>query len=246
MPQIGGPPQEIINRQLVSKCDILVGMFWTRLGTSTCAAESGTVEEISQFVAAGKPALLYFSSRRISPNKLDLKQQERLNAFREAMRPRAFTGNFSRPSELREVLLHHLLQQVRQIKSAALNLPSSERSAASPKWTNSANLFWLGDDLMWTMQISLRGMDPKGIFRGLNTSSHHLASLNLTDSSPGKHLAKLLHEVQSVEFQWTERQRVWFATEIDSICVEFGRLAAQNQPDFESGLSIKGAFDATN
>jgi len=57
--------------QMVSKCDILVGMFRTRLGTSMCAAESGTVEEISQFVAAGKPALLYFSSRRQISNHID-------------------------------------------------------------------------------------------------------------------------------------------------------------------------------
>lgn len=56
-------------------------MFWTKIGTSTGAAESGTVEEIDQFVAEGKPALLYFSSRPIDPNKIDLKQHKKLRAF---------------------------------------------------------------------------------------------------------------------------------------------------------------------
>lgn len=72
-PQSGVRPQEAINRQLVRGCDFLLGLCWTKIGTSTGVAESGTVEEIDQFVAAGKPALLYFSSRPIDPNKIDMK-----------------------------------------------------------------------------------------------------------------------------------------------------------------------------
>src|SRR6266852_236273 len=68
-PQSGVRPQDAINRQLVRDCDILVGMFSTKIGTSTGVAESGTVEEIDQFVSVGKPALLYFSNRPIDPNK---------------------------------------------------------------------------------------------------------------------------------------------------------------------------------
>src|SRR3954451_11661407 len=69
-PQAGIKPQQAINDQLVGQCDILVGLFWTKIGTSTGVAESGTVEEINQCVSAGKPALLYFSSRPIDPNKI--------------------------------------------------------------------------------------------------------------------------------------------------------------------------------
>lgn len=47
-------------------------MFWTKLGTSTGVAASGTVEKVDEFVAAGKPALLYFSSRPVSSDKIDL------------------------------------------------------------------------------------------------------------------------------------------------------------------------------
>src|ERR1700676_735052 len=70
MPKSDVRPQEAINCQLVRRCDILVGLFWTRFGSSTGVAESGTVEEIDQFVASGKPALLYFSNRPIDPNKI--------------------------------------------------------------------------------------------------------------------------------------------------------------------------------
>jgi hypothetical protein len=53
-PRSGVRPQAAISQQLVGGCDMLVGMFWTRLGTDTGVAESGTVEEIDQFVGAGK------------------------------------------------------------------------------------------------------------------------------------------------------------------------------------------------
>ncbi len=115
-PKSGVRPQEAINRQLVSECDILVGMFWTRIGTPTGVAESGTVEEIDRFVAAGKPALLYFSSRPIDPNKIDLKQHKKLKAFKDATYKKALTGAFSRVDELRQTLLRDLMRQVRELK----------------------------------------------------------------------------------------------------------------------------------
>src|SRR5687768_7296530 len=46
IPRAGARPQEVINQQLVQSADILLGLFWTKLGTSTGVAESGTVEEI--------------------------------------------------------------------------------------------------------------------------------------------------------------------------------------------------------
>ncbi len=95
LPETGRRPQEAINRQLVQECDILVGMFWTKLGTATGVAESGTVEEIDQFVAAGKQAMLYFSSRPIDPNKIDLKQHRKLRAFKAATYGKALTGAFA-------------------------------------------------------------------------------------------------------------------------------------------------------
>src|SRR4051812_32187314 len=42
-PQSGIRPQEAINTQLVKSADILIGMFWTKFGTPTGVAESGTV-----------------------------------------------------------------------------------------------------------------------------------------------------------------------------------------------------------
>jgi len=118
LPRSGVRPQQAINDQLVRACDILIGMFWTKIGTSTGVAESGTVEEINQFVAGGKPALLYFSSRLIDPNKIDLKQQKKLRSFKEVTYRKALTGSFSGVDELRQMLVRDLTRQVGELKAS--------------------------------------------------------------------------------------------------------------------------------
>jgi hypothetical protein len=123
LPHTGIRPQAAINVQLVQDCDLLIGLFWTKIGTDTGVAESGTVEEIDQFVAAGKPAMLYFSSRPIDPNKIDLKQQKRLRAFQKSTYENALVGQFSSVDELQRVLLRDLLGQIRLLEE---NKPSKQ------------------------------------------------------------------------------------------------------------------------
>jgi len=134
LPQAGIRPQQAISEQLVSKCDILIGMFWTKFGTDTGVAESGTVEEIDQFVAAGKPAMLYFSNRPVNPNRIDPDQQAKLRRFQQATYQTALVGKFSDLPELQQVLLRDLLQQVRSLK-AKNNIRSEEDAAAQKRRT---------------------------------------------------------------------------------------------------------------
>jgi hypothetical protein len=115
MPQTGVRPQEAINSQLVETSDILVGMFWTKIGTDTGVAESGTVEEVNQFVAGGKPAMLYFSHRPIDPNKIDPKQHKKLREFESETLKSALVGSFASLDDLRHTLLRHLLSEIRQL-----------------------------------------------------------------------------------------------------------------------------------
>lgn len=116
-PEANVRPQAAINGQLVEQCDALIGMFWTKLGTSTGVASSGTVEEIDQFVAAGKPALLYFSTRPIDPSTINLTQQRKLRSFKADTQKNALTGTFASPADLRRRLQGDLTREVRKLKS---------------------------------------------------------------------------------------------------------------------------------
>jgi hypothetical protein len=115
-PTTGLRPQAAINKQLVADSDILLGMFWTRLGTNTGVADSGTLEEIDQFVVAGKPTMLYFSRRPIDPNRIDLRQHRKLREFKATTRTTALTGEFDSIAALREMLLRNLTETMRMLK----------------------------------------------------------------------------------------------------------------------------------
>jgi hypothetical protein len=130
-PESGVRPQESINRQLVRSCDVLIGMFWTKLGTSTGVAESGTAEEINKFVAAGKPAMLYFSNRPVDPNKINLKQLERLKKFKDATYKKALIGSFSDVDGLRRTVLKDLVRQVIDLRSRARSVGRVKLDEAS-------------------------------------------------------------------------------------------------------------------
>ena len=111
-PELGDRPQAIINKQLVDISDILVGTFWTRLGTSTGAAESGTVEEIEEFRKAGKPVLLYFSSAPAVPEGIDQQQFQALLEYKKRLQQQGLLASYDSIAQLREQLLRHLTGQI--------------------------------------------------------------------------------------------------------------------------------------
>jgi hypothetical protein len=82
-PELGARPQGIINRKLLDSCDILVGVFWTRIGTPTGKASSGTVEELRRFRRRNGRIMLYFSDTPIPPAQTDPTQYEKLIEFRK-------------------------------------------------------------------------------------------------------------------------------------------------------------------
>jgi len=125
-PRSGVRPQAAINDQLVDRSDLLIGMFWTKLGTSTGVAQSGTVEEVERFIAAGKPTLLYFSKRPVDPGMIDPKQNKKLKAFKETTQRNALVGTFDSLESLKETISRHLLSEVR-----LLNLKNARGTAVS-------------------------------------------------------------------------------------------------------------------
>lgn len=107
-PEMGSSPQSIINNQILGKCDLLVGVFWTRIGTATDDFASGTVEEIEKHVGSGKPAMLYFSSQPVAMDTVDLEQVARLKTFKESCRGRGIYESYDSHSDFKEKFYRHL------------------------------------------------------------------------------------------------------------------------------------------
>ncbi len=103
-PSMGDRPQAIINKQVLKGCELLIAVFWTRLGTPTGKHASGTVEEIEEHLKAGKPAMLYFSSAPVLVESVDQKQYNALQKFKEQCRQRGLIEEFVEPVEFRRRL----------------------------------------------------------------------------------------------------------------------------------------------
>lgn len=107
-PELGDRPQELINTRLLKDCDLLIGVFWTRLGTPTGKAQSGTVEEIQEHVAAGKPAMIYFSSKPVAPQSINPQQYSEVQDFKNELLPLGLVEFFDTPQQFREKLSKQL------------------------------------------------------------------------------------------------------------------------------------------
>lgn len=62
---------------------------------------SGTVEEIERHVAAGKPAMIYFSSKPVAPQSIDAAQFAELQAFKAKLMPLGLVETFDNLEQFR-------------------------------------------------------------------------------------------------------------------------------------------------
>lgn len=134
-PALGDRPQEILNQQIVKNCDLVVGAFWTRLGTPTGKAESGTAEEIEQFRSQGKPVLLYFSSVPAVPDSVDQEQYQALVKYRDSLSDSGLYWRYESLAEFRELFQRHLASHMIDLLSGAGPTPdqvSSENNDEDP------------------------------------------------------------------------------------------------------------------
>lgn len=132
-PGMGSRPQEVINRQLVTNCDLIIGAFWTRLGTPTGVAESGTAEEIEHFREAGKPVLLYFSSAPVVPESLDAEQYKALTEYKNRLGQEGLYFKYETLSEFRELLQRHLAGEMIELlkQNPTTNVPTETAASGA-------------------------------------------------------------------------------------------------------------------
>lgn len=111
-PVMGARPQEIINSQILKNSDLLVAIFWTRIGTPTGKSASGTVEEIEEHVQAGKLAMVYFSSAPVHPDSVDQGQYQSLKDFKELCKGKGLYESYDSHSEFREKFSRQLSMHI--------------------------------------------------------------------------------------------------------------------------------------
>lgn len=115
-PAMGLRPQEVINERVLKGCDLLVAVFWTRVGSPTGKAISGTVEEIQEHLDAGRPAMIYFSNQPVRPDSVDDAQYKALQEFRAWCCGKGLVEEYLSLGEFRTKFTRQLAQTILQDK----------------------------------------------------------------------------------------------------------------------------------
>ena len=100
--EFGEPPQDILNRQLVDRCDICIALFANRLGTPTVVAESGTAEEIERIGKSERYVGILRSRRPVDIGRIDLEQARNLDEYLARIRQNALVLDYATDDELSE------------------------------------------------------------------------------------------------------------------------------------------------
>ena len=124
IPTLGDHPQHILNDAIIQKSDLLVAILWSKLGTPTPTASSGTVEEIREFIARKGPrrVLLYFCKRDL-PYNTDAEELAKLRKFKDLMKSQGLFHEYTTQEEFERDLYYHLDSKVDEFLHGKLPLP---------------------------------------------------------------------------------------------------------------------------
>jgi anti-sigma regulatory factor (Ser/Thr protein kinase) len=117
-PGVGSDIQDVINREIPDP-DVLVGIFWKRLGTPTQRAPSGTAEEIERALALKDKGrhvevLIYFNQAAYTPQQHELKQIGAVLDFRRKLEERGvLVGTYTGVSDFEAKVRQHLMYVAR-------------------------------------------------------------------------------------------------------------------------------------
>lgn len=124
-PDLSDRPQGIINRQVIDNSDIIVAVFWSRFGTSTGVADSGTEEEIRRSMKLQSKVMVYFSDLEPIPAKADKGQLERLWNFRQELQSAGLCWKFSSRDQFRREFTRHLAHELNEFKPRDAGRPDT-------------------------------------------------------------------------------------------------------------------------
>lgn len=124
VPTLGDHPQHILNKALIDRSDLLVAILWSRLGTPTPTAPSGTVEEIREFIRfKGATRVMLYFCRRDLPYDIDPADIVELRKFKAQMQSQGLYCEYATVGEFERDLYQHLDVKVRNLLGGQLPVP---------------------------------------------------------------------------------------------------------------------------
>ncbi len=131
-PGVGSDAQGVINEQIQDDYDIFLGVLWSRCGTRTPRAESGTIEDFriahARYVAEPNSLrlMMYFKDEPVpvAPSRLDLEDLAKIRAFESELKDiGVLYWRFSSLDEFKKYLRIHLSKEVPSFEGSYMDKP---------------------------------------------------------------------------------------------------------------------------
>ncbi|WP_205342193.1 hypothetical protein [Denitrificimonas caeni] len=90
-PGFAAYPQDVINQQINDEYDVFIALFWTKVGSPTDIAESGTIEEFERAYQKHQDnpnsvdIMVYFKDQAISPSRMDHVQLQKIQLLKSQL-----------------------------------------------------------------------------------------------------------------------------------------------------------------
>ncbi len=150
-PSMGKDAQDVINKQIPDDFDLFIGIVWSRFGTPTSRAGSGTEEEFRRAKERynkdndSVDIMMYFKDEALPPSQIDISQLDKVNSFRNELggEEGGLYWNFKDLSEFEKLVRMHLARQVQKIKN---RIPKQELSDSTTSDSSEEKFELDGDD----------------------------------------------------------------------------------------------------
>ncbi len=144
LPGIGDDPQDVLNRELPDDPDIFVGLMWSRYGTATGRAGSGTEEEFNRALERYRQdpdsirIMFYFKEAPLAPSDIDPDQLRRVVSFRESLGAEGtLYWTFRTLDDFVRLLRIHLSRQLQELAAVQPRRAEAPRAVSpSPETEN--------------------------------------------------------------------------------------------------------------
>lgn len=156
------------------RCDEVSGqrtaamVQWRKVcrGTPTDEYISGTVEEIKRHVGAGKTAKVYFSDVPVAPSKLDHKQYEALQQFKEECRSGGLYATYTDLVGFKSAIQQHLAIELNQPRYLWLPEPAPPATRSAEPLTPEEKRLLIGASAYEGLITTLSGAEGAIIHAG--------------------------------------------------------------------------------
>jgi hypothetical protein len=161
-PDLSDRGQGIINQQIIDRADILVAILWSRFGTPTGKAESGTEEEILRAIQQNKRVLLYFSDIVSSTKVADEDQYQKVQQFRRHMSSKGLFFTFQSRRDFEKLFSMHLGRALEEVRTTAMAEKQPRKmKAASVVQRGQINVNAAGDGDHRDIVVNIHSPVPK-------------------------------------------------------------------------------------